>query len=334
MIGRIEYPQRQPYWANQVQRALIVSEAVSAIGRDACWLVSFIAAREDMLRYSRVPKWWTQQLMDDSGFTNKRHFLKTRQAAIEAGWLVVNCGGKGIEGEYFTDIPVQFVGANSHQQMHQEDISRCEFAPESEPTNAPHPIPSNLITEEGAATTPRTVKKPKVERAGYPTHFDAVWNAYPPIRRKNKGKAFAQYQSAVIRVSEDQGCEKSKAAEWILQRVQQFSASHYGQKFAPEPERWFRDDRFHDAPEAWKDFKGDRTGGQESEFEVIRAIVKRTWSPDLKNHRDVETAINNSELFAAAKLTKLSVIADSTERDREIEQTFFKNLESVRRISA
>ena len=77
--------------------------------------------------------------------------------------------------------------------------------------------------------------------------------------------------------------------------------------------------------------KSKGTGnGHSAEFEMIRALVKRVWSPDLKNHHDVETAIGNPELFAAARLTGLALIADASERDRDAELTFFRNLESIR----
>jgi hypothetical protein len=182
MVFKRPYPDRPKCWANHVQKALINAEAIPVLGRDACWLIAYVAAREDMLFYKHVPKWWTPQLMDDAGFTNKKHFLKTRQTAIDAGWLIVNGGGKGVEGEYFTDIPVQFVGANSHQQTHQQDISRCESAPAnvplSEPTNAPLPNPYSPIPQiqEGAAFPDVAPKKSK--RAAK-TNFDPVKVALP-----------------------------------------------------------------------------------------------------------------------------------------------------------
>ena len=166
---RIEYPKRPVYWANKVQRALIESEAVSVIGRDACWLVTFVAAREDMLRYSKVPRWWTPQLMDSTGFTNKRTFLSARKAAVDAGWLIVNSGGKGVEGEYFTRIP----GAKSHQQSEESESSRCEIAPHTAPTNAPHPIPSIPVTQES-----ESAPKQKGKADSRLIEFCPEWNAW------------------------------------------------------------------------------------------------------------------------------------------------------------
>lgn len=280
MAAKRPYPDRPKCWANHVQKALINAEAIPVLGRDACWLIAYVAAREDMLFYKHVPKWWTPQLMDDAGFTNKKHFLKTRQTAIDAGWLIVNGGGKGVEGEYFTDIPVQFVGANSHQQTHQQDISRCESAPAnvplSEPTNAPLPNPYSPIPQEaeGAALSSSSAtkksKKPKAQRAAYPNHFEAVWNAYPATRRKNKVPTFDAYQAAVKRVAEADAGDIPKAAAWILERVTAFAGSYAGEKFAPESERWFRNDRFHDSPESWEKF-GDRATVATSNPEAERA---------------------------------------------------------------
>ena len=72
------------------------------------------------------------------------------------------------------------------------------------------------------------------------------------------------------------------------------------------------------------------SSGGDFEFFKVRAILRRIWSPDLKNHRDAENAVGDADLFKAAKLTGLSVIADSSERDRVTSQTFTQHLESIR----
>jgi hypothetical protein len=285
MPERRPYPTRPGYWCNQVHRALIAAEAIPALGRDVCWLISFIAAREDMLHYKQVPKWWTPQLMDDAGFSNKRHFLKTRQSAIDAGWLVVNGGGKGIEGEYFTDIPVQFVGAKSHQQTHQRTVSRCEIAPPnaplSEPTNAPLPIPYSPIPEEDGASLPAaaaTDSQTKRKTQTYPEHFERVWNAYPAKGRKNKAKTFSQYRDAIQRIRDSRSCSRDDAAQLLLSRVQDYSQSHYGKTFNLHAERWFRDDRFDDAPESWQEFSRSAPKNDPAvqiEFERVKRIARQ-----------------------------------------------------------
>lgn len=312
--GRRPYPARPGFWANQVQRALITSEAVSTLGRDACWLIMFIAAREDMLFYKQIPRWWTQQLMDDSGFTNKSKFLKTRQAAIDAGWIVMNGGGKGIEGEYFTDIPPQFLGANSPQQTEQQEVSRCESAPAnappSEPTNASHPIPSTLVpreAEEGDAPPSSSTRsmKMKTTREAYSLDFESVWIAYPAIRRRNKGKAYHEYQAALKRVAEADSGDIPKAAAWILAKTQEFAGSHCGQKYAPEPERWFHDDRFYDAPEAWGDFGDGQklTGNASFDSEAEQAWTKLLSGLnqfDFQTQHDKLRAFTGERIWASA----------------------------------
>ena len=66
-----------------------------------------------------------------------------------------------------------------------------------------------------------------------------------------------------------------------------------------------------------------------ADFETVRAIVKRIWSPDLKNHPDVEAAIGNRDLFSAAKLTGLSLIADARDGDRDTQSTFDRHLTAL-----
>jgi hypothetical protein len=64
-------------------------------------------------------------------------------------------------------------------------------------------------------------------------------------------------------------------------------------------------------------------------FVKVRSIIKRVWSPDLRNHSDAENAIGDADLFRAAMLTGLSAIADSDERDQFTPQTFTQHLESI-----
>lgn|GEM_PF-3442848 len=339
------YPERPRFWANQVHRALIQSEAVATLGRDVCWLITFIAAREDMLHYKQVPKWWTPQIMDDAGFSNKKKFLKTRQAAIDAGWLILNGGGTGVEGEYFTAIP----GAKSHQQIPEADDSRCEIAPayppesdycgaeshqqlevrceiapciapESEPANAPLPNPSTLIPQKQGASLSRP-----------------------------SGKTFSQ--------------EDMDTAHWMFEIVRELQPEHT----VPNFDKWAKDIRLMRECDHWTDeeirelfqaadgddfwrqnircpaklrkqwdqldlrFRKDKAGkGHSADFQRVRAVIKRTWSPDVKNHRDVEAAVDNPDLYQAAKLTGLCVIADSRAADKELQATFGRHLASVR----
>lgn len=333
--------QRQ-IWANKLIRLLQKSCAANSIGIEACWLVTCIVLVEDAKHYSGPVTFWTGQLLPITGFQSWGRLDRARERAVEAGWLHYRGGTNRQCGIYWSLIPDAVLRAFNDSPVDEvnhhngdSDGDRNVIDPGLKRDDAVNLLPVPVPEEEGASlpnsaaaiTKQRT--KAYAVRTAYPKRFEAAWNAYPAIRRKNKGKAFDQYQAALSRVAEAHSCDRSKAAEWILHRVKEFAASHYGEKYAPEPERWFRDDRFHDSPEAWQEFR-QQTQSTDSEFGKVRAIVKRIWSPDLKNSREVETALCIPELFTAAKLTGLSVIADASERDKEVEQAFCRHLESIR----
>jgi hypothetical protein len=293
MVEPATYPQRPKFWAMTVIRTLQKTGAANHIGRDAAWLITTIATMEDVKRYTGPVAFWNSHLMDVTGFGHKKTFLKARAAAVEFGWLIYTEGRKGKAATYWTAIPdsaIQFLGTsvldeNAGPDADHKTQCRSESGPpsgpESGPESGPHSYPSPIPEEEGGAALPATsaVERKKTQSPKYPPHFEHVWAAYPAIRRKNKGRTFTEYQKAVQRVAAADSGDTSKAAAWLLSRVRDFAASHYGQKFAPEPLRWFRDDRFHDSPEAWRPFN---TGSGSSPLD---AEVENAWQIAMRSIR-------------------------------------------------
>lgn len=108
-----DYPTRPKFWALTVIRALQKTGAANHIGRDAAWIITNVAAMEDTKRYSGAVAYWNDHLRDVAGFTSKKTFDKARKAAVNAGWLHYEPGGKGRAGLYWTLIPKdaeQFIG--------------------------------------------------------------------------------------------------------------------------------------------------------------------------------------------------------------------------------
>jgi hypothetical protein len=288
-----DYPQRPKFWAMKVIRTLQKTGAANRMGRDAAWLVTTIAAMEDVKRYSGPVAFWNSHLMDVTGFGHKGTFLKARAAAVSAGWLVYFEGRKGQAATYWTAIPehaVQFsdgsvleedAGSESDQQKQKcRSESGPTSGPESGPESGPHSLPIPLPIVAVGASLPSAAASDQVNRKqrSYPQHFEDVWNAYPATRRKNKVKTFSQYQDAILRVCQTRNCSRSESAEWLLTRVQEFSTSHYGQKFAPESERWFRNDRFHDSPESWSEFQKAGTAitpEVQKGFDLVKRAIRQ-----------------------------------------------------------
>lgn len=348
-----ERKEQRHIWANKLVRLLQKCCAANSIGIEACWLVTCVALVEDAKHYSGPVTFWTGQLLPITGFQSWGRLDRARKKAVEAGWLHYRSGTNRQCGIYwsmipddvskaFNDSPVDEVNhciGDSSKVDHQNEAPNSDRnvidagSKRDDAVNLPSLLPVSIPDEEASVPASAAAKKTRTKansvRPAYPEHFDAVWNAYPAIRRKNKKKAFDEYSAALKRVVEAQSCDKSTAADWLLQRVQEFAVSYYGQNYAPEPERWFRDDRFHDSPEAWQEF-GQKAQSANSDFTNVRAIVKRIWSPDLKNHHEVEAAIGNAELYHAAHSTGLSKITDASDRDRAIQQAFSRNLEFIR----
>jgi hypothetical protein len=67
-----------------------------------------------------------------------------------------------------------------------------------------------------------------------------------------------------------------------------------------------------------------------SDFQRVKAIIQKTWSPDIKNFTEVEKRIGDADLFLAAKRTSLTTICDCKEWDKTVQQEFERNLAAVR----
>lgn len=323
------YPERPKFWAMKVIRTLQKTGAANHMGRDAAWLVTTIVALEDVKRYSGPVAFWNSHLMDVTGFGHKGTFLKARAAAVQAGWLVYIEGRKSRAATYWTTIPsgaVQFsdsdvleddAGPESDQQNGKcRSESGPTSGPESGPESGPHsyPIPLPIVAVGASLRAAAATKRKKRSRLEYPEHFVAVWNAYPERRRKNKRKAFEAYRSALQRVSCERGGNSTDAATWILQRVNDFAESFAGQNFAPEPERWFRDDRFDDSPESWEKFgsKAPVSSPDASEAwhtlkEVLRKIDKT------KQYKDLLRQQLKPEVYLAAETVGFKELFSITE---------------------
>lgn len=322
-----------------VHHALIRSESVAELGRDVCWLVCFVAAREDMLRYGRVPKFWNPQLMEEAGFTNKKKFLETRRKAVEAGWLIMNGGAKGIEGEYFTAIPERCSSAVANQQelsnedrsaksdrqtaisgahlgsdSHHHSTSWYGSAPHAAPQKAPHPIPSYLITQEHNIND-----------------FLDWFQCYP--RKVAKSKARDAYASAVKQISSRHESTQ-QATKWLLEVTQRFADSIKGNvgEFTPYPATWLNQARYDDDQADWlpRSKQASRSNasseGISDSWVSVQGIVKRVWSPDQKNHQEVMQALGDDVLYAAVKSLGFTAVADWNTYDKSLPHKFTEYL--------
>jgi len=332
------YPKRPPFFAMKVIRCLQKTGAANHIGRDAAWLITTIASLEDTKRYSGPVAFWNEHLMDVTGFSSKGTFVKARARAIESRWLIHIEGRKGIAAVYWTDIP------GSAKQFLGSDVLEIT-GPDSDQQTICRPV-----------TGPNPDRQPDGKRTGNRTESGPHSYLCPsPIPEEG---------ATLPKVSSKSSPEDEATARWMFDIVLQLQPEHK----LPNFEEWAKDIRLMrerdgrtdadiralfsaaDADEFWQTnircpvklrkqwdklelkFRKSKASGKEksTDFEAVRANVNRSWSPDLKNHRDVETAVGNADLYQAAKLTGLSIIADCRDEDREVQSAFAGHLDSIR----
>ena len=131
---------------------------------------------------------------------------------------------------------------------------------------------SDLFPLTIAATKKATGKRNPVSLA-----FESFWSKYPEMRRKNKAKAFAEFEKAIsglVKQGEvsltidgpvfDVGT-KEKAFVFLLTRIEEYAASKDGRgKSVPYPERWLKNQRYLETLLSWSDSVEEGESADES----------------------------------------------------------------------
>lgn len=104
----MDYPPRQPYFAQKFIRLMTKTAAAQELGPSACWMLSVIACQEDAKRYTEPAKYYYEQLMPLCGFTSRKQLRAAIEKAESLGWLNYQAGTKGIPGKFFVAIPERF----------------------------------------------------------------------------------------------------------------------------------------------------------------------------------------------------------------------------------
>lgn len=99
---------RPAYFGNRVLRLAIKTALAQHIGTDALALLVVICMTEDARRYRGPVAFWNDQLLPLVGFGKWERLDKARNAAIEAGWLLYEAGGRHRPGLYRATIPTEF----------------------------------------------------------------------------------------------------------------------------------------------------------------------------------------------------------------------------------
>ncbi len=96
------YPRRPTHFFHRYSRRLAWSCAANEIGADGCWLLTIIAAMEDLKRYQRAPDFFNEQLAPLCGWSVDK-LARVRRRCVEHGWLHYESGGKRTPGVYWIE---------------------------------------------------------------------------------------------------------------------------------------------------------------------------------------------------------------------------------------
>lgn len=105
-------------------------------------------------------------------------------------------------------------------------------------------------TESKSEANSRRMKNEETtKRNEYPDGFLEFWNAYPPQRRTDKRKTFAEWQRAITRADE----------AMILRAVKEYAASKKGRgEYAKGPVPWLSHDCWEDDRTAWHETESEQ----------------------------------------------------------------------------
>lgn len=102
------YPKREGFFAGKFCRLMTKVALANTLGTDVVCLLMVIAHQEDAAGYRGAVTWWNDQLKPLIGVKTDHALIRTRNKAIEAGWLHYEPGGKGVAGRYWVTVPASF----------------------------------------------------------------------------------------------------------------------------------------------------------------------------------------------------------------------------------
>jgi hypothetical protein len=154
MINQARKPQdgsdgRKKPFAIRVVRLLTRAAIATELGPEVCWLLTVLVHTQDARFYAGPVGYWNENLASICGFASVNRLIRTRQKAIDAGWLRYEPGKKGRAGTYAVQIPEEL------QHIPDGATDEPQFFPSK--TEEENEIPSEFPSK----MTEQTEKNPK-----------------------------------------------------------------------------------------------------------------------------------------------------------------------------
>lgn len=283
-----EYPKRPPFFANRLIRLLQKSCAANEIGIESCWLVTCIALIEDAKRYSGPVSFWTGQLLPISGFNSWGRLDRSRQRAVNAGWLHYVPGTNRQAATYWTNIPPQIEAAfddapvdeGNHQNVERQKVNHQNRAQNGERTVIE-------IGSKRGSSIPTPMPFPKELATA---RFSFAWDQWIQHRKEIRKPVTPTSTSQQLKKLAAWGEDRAIAA------IEHTIAS--GWQGIREPEAT------------------DRQRQRADDWQHVQQIVRTIYSPDLKNSAAVQSALTPEQWQAVQHVT-IRRVADWHPADKE-----------------
>ncbi len=334
-----ERKEHRQIWANKLIRLLQKSCAANSISIEACWLVTCIAMVEDAKHYSAPVTFWTEQLLPITGFQSWGRLDRARERAVTAGWLHYRPGTNRQSGVYWSLIPEAVLSAFNdspvdevnHHSRDSTEVNHQSGAPDGDrnvidsgsnrdsAVNLPSLLPVPVPIQDAALPNVTSRSNSAEDIATAKWMFEVVKRLQP----EHKVPDFEKWANVIRLMRERDGRTDAD----IRELFQAADGDDFWQRNIRSPDKLRK--QWDTLDLRFRKTKTQNGARADPEFSKVRSIIKRIWSPDLKNHHDTENAIGNADLFTAAVRTGLSAIADSDERDRVTPQIFTRHLESI-----
>lgn len=243
-----DYPtdrKRSGYLARYL-KAIFASNAVGQHGRDVVMLVLFVASREDKLHYSKAPKFWRAELMEQLAITSPKAVITTRQAAVNAGLLHYIEGSRTKAPLYWTLTPdwlLKYMRHVPNRNASKSTRSKSERETERETERILEPstqLRINTPAEKSASESVSKKTKPKI-------HGFENWYANYP-RKVGKENAEKAYANAVAKITKADSVDASTAEQllltWTIERTPSLMATDA--QFRPYPATWLNAGQYRD----------------------------------------------------------------------------------------